>query len=86
MKIQNELRENKNVEFEGVMLEYVGEWRKLVPGDTYVAERNQGPRLLTVRVVKPFLGVENEFSGAVFPVENAYPYDLDECVKVNIVI
>jgi hypothetical protein len=80
MAIQNELREQGSVWFEGVELRYAGEWRDLQSGDTYVAERNQGPKLLTVH------HVDYHDVGAVFPVENAYPYDLGECVKVEMVL
>lgn len=45
------------------------------PGDTYLAERNQGVRLLTVREVHP--------GGYIIPVEPAYPYDAWECVKIE---
>ncbi len=76
MRIQNELRENGTAEFEGVTLRMVGDSDTLKPGDTYVAERNMGPKLLTVREIK---------MSAVFPVENAYPYDMWECVKVEII-
>lgn len=74
--IQNILRSNGSVEFEGVMLKFVGDFDTLQPGDTYVAERNQGPKLATVREIR---------MNAVFPVEQGiYPYDLWECVKVEI--
>lgn len=83
-KIQTRLREERVIEFEGMWLRYEGEWESLAPGDTYVAERNGGPKLLTVRSVAETLGEEHQFSGAVFPVEMAYPYDLHECVKVTL--
>lgn len=76
MKIQDELRLVGTADFEGVTLKMVGESDSLQPGDIYVAERNQGPKLLTVREIK---------INAVFPVEVAYPYDLWECVKVKII-
>ena len=44
------------------------------PGDTYLAERNTGPKLLTC------LQVKNNY---VVPVELAYCYDVWECVKVE---
>lgn len=84
--IQQILREKGEVEFEGMKLRYLGEWRDLKPGDIYVAERNSGPKLLTVREVKETFGDENQWVGAVFPVEVAYPYDLSECVKVEIIL
>jgi hypothetical protein len=83
MNIQTRLRCEGAVEFEGMWLRYEGEWQDLQTGDTYAAERNQGPRLLTVRRVAETLG-DGHFAGAVFAVENAYPYDLGECVKVSI--
>jgi hypothetical protein len=76
-KIQNILRSEGTVEFEGVTLKMIGDSDSLLPGDTYVAQRNQGPKLLTVREIA---------MNAVFPVENAYPYDLWECVKVEIML
>ncbi len=48
---------------------------KIQPGDLYVAERNTGPHLLTCRYV-------NVEDGWVAAVENAYPFDTNECVKV----
>lgn len=69
------LRAGQTVDFEGVPLRAT-EDQTFQTGDTYVAERNVGPKLLTVAFVK---------IGAVFPVERAYPYDLHECIKVEIV-
>lgn len=45
------------------------------PGDSYIAMRNTGLRLLTCKEVR---------SGFVVPTEPEYPYDLWECVKVEI--
>lgn len=75
--IQNILRRDVEVEFEGATVVYIGEWDLLNEGDTYMAERNVGPQLLTVD------RVDREI-GCVFPKEVAYPYDLYECVKVEI--
>lgn len=83
-KIQDELRKKGKVEFEGVTLMYAGEWPLLKPGDTYIAERNQGPKLLTVSKVEKTLGKHDQWAGAVFPEESAYAYDLYECVKVEV--
>ena len=85
LPIQRRLRRDGIVEFEGCKLRHIGEWRDLEPGDTYAAERNVGPQLLTVRKVLEALGPNNEYAGAVFPVESAYVYDLHECVKVEII-
>lgn len=46
------------------------------PGDLYVGERNQGPRLLTAK------RIDDEI-GCIFPTCTAYPYDLNECIKVK---
>jgi len=47
--------------------------KEIREGDLYIGERNTGPHLLIAREVK---------MGSVFPKENAYPYDIGECVKV----
>lgn len=81
MYIQDQLRREKEIEFEGVAIRYLGDWMDLAPGDTYMAERNNGPQLLTVRYV------DYENIGCVFPVEREkYPYDLYECVKVKVLL
>jgi hypothetical protein len=49
----------------------------LYPGDRYVAERNTGAHLLTVREVSD--------NGYVVPEEHAYCYDCSECIPVRIV-
>lgn len=43
------------------------------PGDTYLAERNTGPHLLTCHKVK---------NNYIVPVEMAYCYDVWECIKI----
>lgn len=43
-------------------------------GDSYLAERNTGPKLLTCRQIK---------DGYVVSVEIAYYFDLYECVKIG---
>lgn len=75
--IQNRLRAEGEVEFEGATLKFAGDFDTLKRGDTYVAERNSGPKLLTV---------DHVTMNVVFPVENAYPFNLMECVKVEIVL
>ena len=45
------------------------------PGDLYLAQRNQGVKLLTCR----YVNLEHRW---VCPTTAAYPYDLHECVKV----
>ncbi len=44
------------------------------PGDTYLAERNTGPHLLTCEKVDPRHWIQ--------AVEMAYSYDTWECIKV----
>ena len=46
---------------------------EIKPGDTYMAQRNTGPHLLTCRKI---------VDGYIVPTENAYFFDLSECVKV----
>lgn len=66
-------------EVEGVPFTLIGGWNKLAPGDTYLAERNAGLQILTVREVD----VVN--IGCVFPVDKwKYPYNLGECFKVEL--
>jgi len=88
--IQRQVREEGTVELEGMTLriipgkEYGSD---LEPGDTYVAERNSGPKLLTVKEVH----THNTHPGArhtnwVVPVEQyAYSFDPGECAGVEIV-
>lgn len=67
-------------EFEGMPFrvhlrgEGVSDEEHFQPGDTYLAERNLGVRLLTVKKVH---------NGYIIPVEPAYPYDVWECVKIE---
>ncbi len=49
------------------------------PGDTYLAERNTGPHLLTCnKTVNTQLGDPDY----IVPTEIAYCYDARECVKI----
>jgi hypothetical protein len=51
------------------------DWGQAIqPGDTYIAQRNNGWKLLTCDYVSP--------AHCVFPVEKAYVYDTWESVKV----
>lgn len=50
--------------------------RNIYPGDLYVGCRNSGPELLTCHSVSP--------GGWVNSVEDAYRYDVEECVKVSV--
>lgn len=58
---------------------------EIQPGDLYIGERNQGPKLLTCKEVR-----KNEHfphnsmnPGFVIATTMDYSYDLDECVKVE---
>lgn len=64
------------IEFEGLQLKKAE--GDLVPGDIYIAERNGPPKLLTV-------GRINEDRGWVHPTTMDYPFNLSECVKVELV-
>ncbi len=82
------LRNGETIDFEGVPLKMTeGE---LGSGDTYIAERNTGPQLLTVRHVATASCDCGEcdakpYPYLVAPVEMAYAYDYNECVKVTFV-
>jgi hypothetical protein len=67
------LRAGAVVDVEGFSLR--AEEGPLVPGCLYVAERNTGPWLLTVKRV-------DIDRGYVVPTCNTYCYDLHECVRV----
>lgn len=67
-------QESNFVTIEGVIFEFSQE-RPTSPGETYIAERNGGPKLLTVDYI-------DHKNGIVFPKELAYPYNLNECRKV----
>lgn len=78
-KARRALRDGGVIELDGLMLRMVegkenGE--SFVPGDLYVAGRNTGPHLLTVRSV-------NHDGGWVVPTCPAYAFDLSECVGVE---
>lgn len=74
----------KSGEFEGVKFKILTQiaddgkeyLKELEPGDTYLAARNTGPHLLTVREIA---------MNAAFPVETAYPYNLHECVPIELI-
>jgi hypothetical protein len=68
------LKNGDPVVLEGLV--FVKDEGELQPGDLYIAERNTGPHLLTVKRVE---------IGAVFPTTPDYPFDIDECVKVQLV-
>jgi len=47
------------------------------PGDTYIAERNVGLKVLTCRK-------NNREMGWIEPVEPAYSYDTGECLRIEL--
>ena len=71
--LREHFAESDVFEFEGVL--FRRDHSPLQPGDTYIAGRNTGPHLLTVKRVM-------EDRRFVMSEENAYPYDSWECYKV----
>jgi len=64
-------------EIEGVKFRFVG--GEIEPGDTYIAERNAGLKLLTCR--------ENVHEKSfIIPMETAYAYDTWECFKIELLL
>ena len=64
---------------EGVPFHFLGYGDSIETGDTYIAERNQGMRLLTCK--------KNDVEmRCIFPVEMAYAYDTVECFKIELMI
>lgn len=63
-----------NLFFEGYFLLFCKD-QVIRPGDTYIAQRSGGPFLLTAKQVR---------DGYVIPEERAYPFNVHECVKVEI--
>lgn len=75
------LRAGGTVDIEGLKFKMID--GELQPGDLYIAERNTGPHLLTVRKV-----VHEETTGQamhVNPTTMDYPFDIEECVKVELI-
>ena len=66
------LRSGGTIDLEGIKLKAV--MGDMGPGDLYVAERNTGPVLLTVKEIK---------NDIVFPTCDGYAFDRHECVKVR---
>lgn len=67
-----QLQNGKIIDLKGIKLKMdLGE---LQIGDLYIAERNTGPKLLTVKTIT---------DGIVYPTTLDYPYNLLECVKVK---
>lgn len=91
-EIRKRLRDGETVEFEGIKLRMISgkeTGATLEPGDTYIAERNRGPQLLTVNYI-----VDRDYaqrfglkhSGWVVPTGISYSFDFHECVGVEILI
>lgn len=93
------LRRGEVIDIEGIKLKMMtgpdGQEEQIREGDIYVAERNQGPKLLTAKkliMAKPCDcgDCENRHPGFnpttiidfIIPTCDAYPYDGNECVKV----
>jgi len=71
----------KNIRITAKEMGFVTSNDPIQPDDTYLAERNTGPKLLTCREV-----VYNNFNepSYIIPKEEfEYPYDAWECVKVE---
>lgn len=88
--IRSRLREGEIVELEGVKLRMIPGKKTgatLETGDRYFAERNSGPKLLTVDhiVDRDYADAHGlTWSGWVVPKEIAYSFDFHECVGVEI--
>ena len=66
-------------QIEGVPFKVTGHGIDIKPGDTYIAERNQGLMLLTCK--------RNDLDRYwVEPEEMAYSYDTGECIRIELVI
>lgn len=70
---------NDQIEIDGVSFDVSHE--EIQVGDSYLAERNRGPVLLTAKEIIP-LNVDGS-GGWIVPVESAYCYDIHECIKVK---
>ena len=70
------LTSNGCINFEGMCLTWLPH-STLTPGDTYLAARESGPHLLTVRAI-------DHRGHRILPQESAPDYDIGECYKVRI--
>lgn len=85
------LRNGETITIEGC--EFVADNSPLEVGDWYIGERNQGPKLATVKrfakwdydqELKLVDAPSFDEADVVFPMEwNVYAYDATECVKVR---
>lgn len=79
-KILKALQRGEIIDFEGVKIRQAK--GRLKPGDTYIAERNTGPKFLTVKEIKM---TNHGLPDFVVPFENEYCFDYWECCKIEIV-
>ena len=73
------LRQSETVEIEGAFFKMIS--GDIEVGDWYIAERNQGPKLLTARKIQ----MSGDFPSFIVPEEMAYCYDWGECVRVELI-
>lgn len=74
MKLTDRVRKGEVVSLDGFTITIRP--GNIEPGDTYLAEKNTGPKLLTAKGIHP--------RGYIIPEEFAYPYDTCDCVRVHI--
>ena len=75
-KLREHFLKNESIKFEEITL--IRDHSDLEAGDTYIAGRNRGIHLLTVRDVRDGLVISQE--------RNGYPYNIHECYKVQLAI
>jgi hypothetical protein len=64
-------------EFEGVPFKVTGKGTDIQVGDTYIAERGKtGVKLLTCK--------KNYSLGWIEPIERAYSFDTNECIRIEL--
>jgi hypothetical protein len=85
--IQAELRLKGMVVLDDIIVQYMGEWMLLKPGDTYIAQHgDDDPEVLTVRRVEVQRRLSGLTTGKVFPKERKKRlYDLNEVVRISVI-
>ncbi|HEY1249194.1 MAG TPA: hypothetical protein VGE97_09415 [Nitrososphaera sp.] len=94
MKAQAILRDGGTITVEGCDFVIDGDGRPTKKGDWYIAERNTGPKLLTVKCFCYYTSSNEDIEKTddvralhdpswINPVESEYAYDYHECVKVK---
>jgi hypothetical protein len=93
MKAQEILRNGETIEIEGCLFRMLGDGRPSRAGEWYIAERNGGPKLLTVKEFafyhprKDLVRLKElkakDWPSWIYSVEFAYPYDYNECCLVE---